>query len=87
MRNPDDADDYVDIQPDTRPTIIETPQKQTARMLLFASEAVEAGMYEEAYQVASAARLKIIQLIGDRMSGNDSYSDIEKDRNNVKKHL
>lgn len=87
MRNPDDADDYVDIQPDTRPTIIETPQKQTARMLLFASEAVEAGMYEEAYQVASAARLKIIQLIGDRMSGNDSYSDIEKDRNNVKKHI
>lgn len=87
MRNLDDADDYIDIQPDTRPTIIETPQKQTARMLLFASEAVEAGMYEEAYQVASAARLKIIQLIGDRMNGNDSYSDVEKDRNNVKKHL
>lgn len=87
MRRPDDADDYVDIQPDTRPTIIETPQKQTARMLLFASEAIEAGMYEEAYQVASAARLKIIQLIGDRMNGNDSYSDVEKDRNNVKKHL
>lgn len=82
-----DNDDYVEVLPD-RPTIIETPQKQVARMLLFASEAVDEGMYEEAADVVRSVRFRIEQLIQDRRDAqSQGYSDLEKDHNNVKKHL
>jgi hypothetical protein len=107
--NPDDSDDHVEVLPDYRPTIVETPDQQTARMLLFAKEAVEAGMYEEAQDVVSAVRLRIERAIHERggqtleeqgspypldteykrgvVWTDESWSDFQKGRNNVKKHI